>query len=353
MVCRCWYPNENWWTRFEIELVEDTGSRAQETGRRAQETGRRSLGAGHRVESGYLKKRSIRQGSGFEKAFGFLTVFGGPSSPSPSAVPWFPLVGVLIGALLGIIWYFASRVFGPVVGSIVVIAFDLLITGMLHFDGLGDCADGLLAHGLGDDFSQAQGHVQGQAKGQATDSNGLTVQVEQSKYEFERVRRLEIMTKPDIGAYGVIVIALTLLGRFGALVSLSLNLRSSILLLAGLWCVSRSLMSASLTVMPYAKAEGGLVSAFGARNKITKLGIRNQMSLLLSCLGVVLGAGLVIVWQWRTGGVAICLALIAGIGILYLAMRRIGGFTGDVLGAAGVILETVGLLAACAHWGAL
>ncbi len=45
----------------------------------------------------------MRQGSGFERAFGFLTVFGGPSSPSPNAVPWFPLVGVLIVATFSIV----------------------------------------------------------------------------------------------------------------------------------------------------------------------------------------------------------------------------------------------------------
>ena len=37
-------------------------------------------------------------------------------------------------------------------------------------------------------------------------------------------------------------------------------------------------------------------------------------------------------------------------GVIGLAVRRLGGYTGDVLGAAGVIAETVGLLVAAARW---
>jgi len=36
--------------------------------------------------------------------------------------------------------------------------------------------------------------------------------------------------------------------------------------------------------------------------------------------------------------------------VVGLAWRRLGGYTGDVLGAAGVVAETVGLLVAAAKW---
>ena len=40
----------------------------------------------------------------------------------------------------------------------------------------------------------------------------------------------------------------------------------------------------------------------------------------------------------------------AGVLVVVLAVRRIGGFTGDVLGAAGVVTETVALVVASARW---
>jgi len=51
------------------------------------------------------------------------------------------------------------------------------------------------------------------------------------------------------------------------------------------------------------------------------------------------------------GGVVGMLAgLTAGVLVVVLAVRRIGGFTGDVLGAAGVVTETVALVVASARW---
>jgi cobalamin synthase len=41
---------------------------------------------------------------------------------------------------------------------------------------------------------------------------------------------------------------------------------------------------------------------------------------------------------------------VGAVAVLALAQRRIGGFTGDVLGACGVIGETAGLLALAAKW---
>ena len=48
--------------------------------------------------------------------------------------------------------------------------------------------------------------------------------------------------------------------------------------------------------------------------------------------------------------VAVSASIAAGLLVLVVARRRIGGFTGDVLGAAGIVGETVGLLVAAAKW---
>jgi adenosylcobinamide-GDP ribazoletransferase len=65
--------------------------------------------------------------------------------------------------------------------------------------------------------------------------------------------------------------------------------------------------------------------------------------------GALLAGGLVVLAGGD--GVAGVVALIVFAGaVVALAARRIGGFTGDVLGAAGIIGETAGLLAAAARW---
>jgi cobalamin synthase len=48
--------------------------------------------------------------------------------------------------------------------------------------------------------------------------------------------------------------------------------------------------------------------------------------------------------------VSLAAAIVAAAGVLLLAWRRVGGFTGDVLGASGLAGETVGLLVAAARW---
>ena len=50
------------------------------------------------------------------------------------------------------------------------------------------------------------------------------------------------------------------------------------------------------------------------------------------------------------GIVAVLAGVVAGVGVVALARRRIGGFTGDVLGAAGLVTETVALVVMSARW---
>jgi adenosylcobinamide-GDP ribazoletransferase len=65
-----------------------------------------------------------------------------------------------------------------------------------------------------------------------------------------------------------------------------------------------------------------------------------------------LAAAVVLGWGWRpvAGGVAVALGLAAGAAVVLFAVRRVGGFTGDVLGGAGAVTETVGLVVAAARW---
>jgi adenosylcobinamide-GDP ribazoletransferase len=232
------------------------------------------------------------------RALSFLTPFFGAKEPSPTAVLWFPVVGAGLGAVIGCVWWLADRLWPPMVtGGLVVVA-DLALTGMLHFDGLVDSADGLLPH-------------------------------------LDTERRLAVMAEPGIGAFGVAVGVMALAMRAAAFAVM----RPSLLLVAGLWCASRTLMAVTMTRVPYARSEGGLASAF--------LGVRVRP---IAAEGVLSAVVLAALWRPFPGALAVLAGLAAGIGVVRLAQRRIGGFTGDVLGAAGMVCETVGLIVA-ARWG--
>lgn len=240
--------------------------------------------------------------TGFVEAFAFLTPLGGARPPTSSARRWFPVVGALQGAALGMLWWGALHWWTPAVVAVLLVAADLGLTGMLHFDGLADAADGLLPH-------------------------------------LSRERRLEVMAEAQTGAFGVTVTALVVVTRVIAVASLEpLSWHASIVLFAALWAVSRSLMSLVIASVAPARP-GGLSNVFaGSTGRV-------------SAAGAVVVAVLMAQWALPVGGpAAVFVALAAGIGVVRLACTRLGGYTGDVLGAAGVMAETVGLLVAAARW---
>ncbi len=231
-------------------------------------------------------------------AVSFLTVVGRSAPPGPRTSEWFAPVGALIGALLGGLWWLSARVWPPGLAAAIVVVGDLALTGMLHFDGLVDCGDGLVA-------------------------------------PMTRQRRLEVMASPEAGAFGVGAGAAAVLLRWAALDAL----HPSVLLLAGLWALSRAGMAAVVRTRPYARSGGGLASAFAGDARRVVLGA-----------GVLAGLALCAAWRPFDGLVSASAGLCAGAGVVALAHKRLGGYTGDVLGAAAVLAETAGLIAAAARW---
>jgi cobalamin synthase len=245
--------------------------------------------------------------SGARGALAFLTPLGRAAPADPSAVGGFPAVGAAIGALLGLVWWAAAKGWAPVVAAAIVVVLDLALTGLLHLDGLVDSADGLLSH-------------------------------------LSRERRLEVMREPGAGAFGVGAGAAVLLLRWAALAALT----PSVLLLAGTYTASRSVMSVVVRAVPYARAEGGgLATAFLTAGDRTAA---PGPVPLAGVLGVAAAGALLIAWHPVAGTVSLLAGLAAAVGVVLLACRRLGGFTGDVLGAAGVVLETVTLVVAAARW---
>jgi adenosylcobinamide-GDP ribazoletransferase len=78
-------------------------------------------------------------------ALAFLTIIGRGRRPDANQQLWFPVVGAMIGALVGVVWWGAAQWWPPAVTGALAVAADLVITGLLHLDGLADSADGLLA----------------------------------------------------------------------------------------------------------------------------------------------------------------------------------------------------------------
>jgi adenosylcobinamide-GDP ribazoletransferase len=240
-------------------------------------------------------------------AIAFLTPFGRPAVPCRRATGWFPFVGVVIGLAVGLVWWGAAKVFPAAVAAAVAVAADAAMTGLLHLDGLADSADGLLP-------------------------------------PMSREQRLEVMRDPAVGAFGVLTVVLVLVLRVAALSALS----PGVLVVAALWGSGRAGMVVLMRLLPYVRADG-LASAFlggGTEGEVRPGRDRRDGEGPTLVLGT--GVGLCVALAVIGGGLH-GLAAVGGVvagsaAVALLARARIGGFTGDVLGAAGVIGETVGLL---------
>jgi adenosylcobinamide-GDP ribazoletransferase len=205
-----------------------------------------------------------------------------------SAWAW-PLVGAVLGALAaGVASLGMWLGLTPSVVAVAVLAVLVMLTGGLHEDGLSDTADGLFG--------------------------GWT-----------RERRLEIMKDSRVGSYGVLALVLVTLARWSALVALLVHGGHCAALVAA-GAVSRAPMALIMALLPNARGEG-LSHATG------------RPSLTAAWIGIGLAgaiAGLLLGWSALA---IVGAALGAGVLVSIVALRRIGGQTGDILGASQQLAE--------------
>jgi len=232
-------------------------------------------------------------------AFGLMTTLpvrlpnDWSAGDSGRAAAWYPLVGLVIGALTWLAWRGAILAFPPSVAGIVTLIVWVVLSGGLHLDGLADCCDGMFA--------------------------SVTPE-----------RRLEIMKDPHIGAFGVIGLILVLFLKATALASLTFISSFGIMLAASLarWCI----LVAGL--LPLARPSGSGMGADFAT------GFRPSFILWGAIIPLAIAFFL---------GIRGMLSVLAGVGatglVLWLAKSRIGGVTGDVFGMIVEIVETVVLVA--------
>lgn len=217
----------------------------------------------------------------------------GPA-PTLAAARWaFPLVGIPVGILAWLAQAGGTAIgLDPLVGAVAALATTALVTGALHLDGLADFADGI---GGGRD----------------------------------RAHCLEIMRDSRIGSYGVLALVFTLALAAGGLASIERAASLQVLLFTA--TASRLGMLVILDHLPPARTDGLGLRAAGSAPWAWVPGV-----VTTAALGIWIGPGAIVA---LLAGTAIA-AMIA-----LLALHRIGGQTGDVLGATQVLAETAGLLA--------
>ncbi len=221
--------------------------------------------------------------------------------PAAAAAWAYPLVGLVVGLM-------ALAVGGAVEGlglsalvSLFIVAASVVVTGAMHEDGLADCADGFWGG-------------------------------------WVRERRLEIMKDSHIGTYGVVALVLSLMMRWVLIAALM----DAGLLVAGVLAaavISRAAMVWLMYRLPPART-AGLSQGTGRPGRAAVGG-----ALVLGGLATLAAPGLSCLWL-----IVLAVACTTGIGLL--ARARIGGQTGDVLGATQQIVEVAVLMVMVAASGA-
>ena len=235
----------------------------------------------------------------FLLALQFLTCLPVSLKAAPGPADWgrsalaYPLVGLLIGLLLAGLQHLVGHA-DPLLLAALLTATWALITGGLHLDGLADSADAWVG-GHGD-----------------------------------RERTLTIMKDPRSGPAAVSTLALVLLLKFVALAALVKAGAWAALLLAPV--LGRSALVALLLSTPYVRP-GGMGSAMSAHLPRTAA----VLGLLLAAAGVLVAG--------KIGALALAVAVAAWLGLRWMMVRRLGGMTGDTLGAAVELTEVAVLVA--------
>jgi adenosylcobinamide-GDP ribazoletransferase len=240
----------------------------------------------------------MRGVSGLLAAARYLTIvpLPGASERDPDALgrasAWFPVVGLAIGLGLVAIDRVASLLFPPILAALLTVTGWKLATGGLHLDGLADCLDGLMGR--------------------------------------DRAHRLAIMRDSRIGVFGALGLIFLLLLELTALAELFSAARWRALLVAP--AIGRAAPPLLAAIFPSASETGqGAAFARGLRSFPTLFALGGALVASVGALRL-------------AGAIAFVVACLLALGVGALAVRRLGGITGDVLGAAVEIAELAVLL---------
>lgn len=210
------------------------------------------------------------------------------------SVAWFPVVGGLVGASVGLAVLVTRTPLGSGAAAVIGVGVGMLLTGAFHEDGLGDTFDGL--------------------------AGGMS-----------EPRRLEIMKDSRLGTFGVAALVTALLLKVALVSTLAAGDASTLLwALAGAGAVGRA---SAVSAMKMGEPVG---SGLGAEYIAL---VRPGAVALAAAIGVAFAAG-----SGASGALGLSLAGVAMLVLVRWSRAKIGGVTGDVLGAIAVISE-LGFLA--------
>jgi adenosylcobinamide-GDP ribazoletransferase len=203
----------------------------------------------------------------------------------PRSVQWFPLVGLLIGGLLSSALWLGSRI-DPWLGALLTLLLWVWITGALHLDGLADMSDALgAAH-------------------------------------RNRERFLAVLADPHLGTFGAVSLVLQLSSKLVLLMLLARSGQYWILLLIPAWARWGTLIWARLPTL-----KPGLGEHFGMQVRQRETWGWGAVLFVLSLSAPILCGVPILVLMWRQ-----------------FLLRRLGGMTGDLLGAGVELIESAALL---------
>jgi adenosylcobinamide-GDP ribazoletransferase len=215
------------------------------------------------------------------------------------AAVWFPVVGLGLGCALALVQGIAGLLFPALLMGLLTIAAWKILTGGLHLDGLADCLDGLAGR--------------------------------------DAERRLAIMRDSRIGTFGAVGLVLVLLLDVAALADIPEDRRWRVLVVAP--TVARATPLVLARAFPPARHDGQGAAFQASVGRAAPL------------LGVALAALVSVAMLGWAGLVAIVSGILAALAVGALLTGRLGGITGDVLGAAVEIAELSVLLTGAAWAG--
>jgi adenosylcobinamide-GDP ribazoletransferase len=204
------------------------------------------------------------------------------------AARYFPLVGVLVGALGALVYLATLRFFPPGIAVLLSMAATLFVTGAFHEDGLADCIDA---------FGGA----------------------------YSRDDVLRIMQDSRIGAFGAIALVIALALKWQTLAVLP-PLRAAWLMIAA-HAASRACAISYLVTLDYVRAEGKAKP------------VAQRMTHGAFVCALVFGVPWLVWPDWREGCLIAAVLCVLRVALGRYFVRRIGGYTGDCLGFAQQIFE--------------
>jgi len=240
-------------------------------------------------------------------AFQFLTIISIRISKPiadrdlAASMRWYPVVGAFIGGLSAAFYLLSLQFFSPGAASVAGVVGLIVFSGALHIDGFADTCDGFYG-------------------------------------QRDRADILRIMKDSHVGSMAVV-------GVFGLLALKiaflsGLEPRHGMLALVAAATLGRWSMVWHAAASTYARAEGGTASAY-----IGHVDRQTFWIATLSCAGVLFAA-------LQVRGLLVMLIAVLGTWLFRRGVEgRLGGMTGDTLGASCECVELLTLAALCFHGG--